>query len=151
MSPAANVHGTAIVIGTTGIIFMGPSGCGKSAAALHCIGQARNCGYFAALVADDQVMLSVSNGSIIGRAPRSIAGMAEMRGSDVVQMDAISCAIIQRIVRPVRPPFSERVSPEAETQEILPDHSLPVTRLPIEEGFDCYIRLTQILPFLLKN
>ena len=56
MSRAVNVHGTAIVIGTTGLIFVGPSGSGKTAAALHCIGRAGAHGLFSALVADDQVL-----------------------------------------------------------------------------------------------
>ena len=49
-SATVNVHGTAIVIGTAGLLFIGPSGTGKSAVALHCIEAARARGLFAALV-----------------------------------------------------------------------------------------------------
>ena len=64
MTAAPNVHGTAIVIGTTGLLFLGPSGTGKSAVALHCIGQARAQGVFAALVSDDQVLLGDAGGRL---------------------------------------------------------------------------------------
>lgn len=151
MSHGVNVHGTAIVIGTTGLIFMGPSGSGKTAAALHCIGRARERGQFAALVADDQVLVSLASGAIVARAPASIAGLAEVRGAGIVSVETVACAVLTQIVQPVRPPFSERIAPEGEDCEILPDHRLPVTRLPIGDGFDFFDRLTLILPFLVRN
>ncbi|MBD9374443.1 HPr kinase/phosphorylase [Rhizobium sp. ARZ01] len=148
MSHDVNVHGTAIVIGTTGLIFMGPSGSGKTAAALHCMGRARERGLFSALVADDQVLLRVAGAAIVARAPAAIAGLAEVRGSGIVSVETVPCAILARVIRPIPPPFAERIAPEAEDCEILPGQRLPVTRLPIGDGFDFFDRLTLILPFL---
>lgn len=151
MNHGVNVHGTAIVIGTTGLMFMGPSGSGKTAAALHCIGRARERGLFSALVADDQVLLSVAGTKIVARAPAAIAGFAEVRGAGIVSVETIPCAMLERVIRPIRPPFAERIAPEAEDYEFLPGHRLPVTRLPIGDGFDFFDRLALILPFLIRN
>lgn len=151
MKPATNVHGTAIVVGTTGLIFVGPSGCGKSATALHCIGRAREHGLFAALVADDQVFVTPASGGLVARSPQSIAGLAEVRGFGIIGVETISGALLHRAVRPIRAPFTERLAPEAEEIEVVPGYRLPVKRLPIEDGFDCFARLTLILPRLLEN
>lgn len=151
MSRGTNVHGTAIVVGTTGLLFIGPSGAGKTAAALHCIGRARRRGLFSALVADDQVLLDVAGGRIVARAPASIAGLAEIRGSGIVSVETIGCAILGQIVQPIRPPFDERIAPDGEECEILPGHRLPLTRLPVADGFCCFERLVQLLPILVRN
>ena len=79
-NPAVNVHATAAVIGTSGFLFVGPSGSGKTMLALSCVAAARHCGLFAALVSDDQVLMSMHNGRAIARRPASIAGLAEIRG-----------------------------------------------------------------------
>lgn len=148
---AVNVHGTAIVIGTRGLIFIGPSGTGKTAAALHCIGQARRRGLFAALVSDDQVLLDPAGQMIVARAPATIAGIAEIRGAGVVDVPSIDRAILSHVIRPVRPPFPERIAPADEDCEILPGHRLPLVRLPTGDGFDSFDRLLLILPFLVRN
>ena len=101
MTTPANVHGTAIVIGTRGFLFIGPSGTGKSAVALHCIGEARARGLFAALVSDDQVFVSETNGRLIARAPESIAGLAEVRGAGIVAVKTIEAAVLIRAIRPM--------------------------------------------------
>lgn len=148
MSHGVNVHGTAIVIGTTGLIVVGPSGCGKSATALHCLARARERGLFAALIADDQVLVSLAGGRPVARAPAPIAGLAEVRGAGIVTTASLPCTILARAILPVRPPFGERMAPEAERFEILPGHHLPATRLPVGDGFDCFERLMLAVPSL---
>lgn len=151
MTRATNIHGTAIVVGTTGLLFVGPSGSGKTAAALHCIGRAQERGLFAALVSDDQVLVEMAGGRIVARPPATIAGMAEIRASGIVSVETIGCAILQQVVRPVHAPFDERIAPEGEQYEILPGHRLPVVRLPVADGFDCFQRLVRLLPRLIRN
>lgn len=143
---AVNVHATAIVIGTTGLVFLGPSGAGKSAIALHCIAEARSRGLFAAMVGDDQVLVSEANGRLIARGPQSIAGLAELRGAGIVSADGIEAAVLQRAIRPIAPPFTERLPPEGETVEILPGHFLPLTRLPLAPGCTAFSLLAAIHP-----
>jgi serine kinase of HPr protein (carbohydrate metabolism regulator) len=150
MTVTSNVHGTAIVIGTTGFLFLGPSGAGKSAVALHCIGEARARGLFAALVSDDQVLVSEAGGRLVARAPAAITGLAEVRGSGIVKVEAIEAAVLHRAVRPLEPPFAERLPPEQETVEILPSLFLPATRLPLFPGCTAFSTLTAIHPEILK-
>ncbi|MGD9481154.1 HPr kinase/phosphorylase [Shinella sp. G-2] len=149
MTAAPNVHGTAIVIGTTGLLFLGPSGAGKSAIALHCIEEARSRGLFAALVSDDQVLVSNAGGRLVARAPASIAGLAEVRGAGIVSVETIEAAVLQRAIRLVEPPFAERLAPEGETVEILPGRPLPLTRLPLFAGCTAFSTLVAIHPEIL--
>jgi serine kinase of HPr protein (carbohydrate metabolism regulator) len=151
MSSASNVHGTAIVIGTTGLLFIGPSGAGKSAIALHCIAEARASGLFAALVSDDQVLVSETGGRLLACAPASIAGLAELRGAGIIQVATVETTVLHRAVRPLEPPFAERLPPEGETVEVLPSWPLPLTRLPLYAGCNAFTTLGILLPELLKS
>ncbi len=146
-----NVHGTAIVIGGTGLLFVGPSGAGKSAAALNCIFEAHTRGLSAALVSDDQVLVSKEDGGLVARAPASIAGLAELRGAGIVRLEAVEQAVLHRAVRPIAPPFAERVPPEGETFEVLPGHALPLTRLPLLPGCTAFSLLATIHPEILRD
>ena len=87
----------------------------------------------------------------MARAPTAIEGLAEVRGSGIVAVETVPCAILHHAVRPVRPPFLDRIAPEGEGCELLPGHRLAVARLPIEDGYDCFDRLTLLLPFVLQN
>lgn len=145
-SSTANVHATAIVIGTAGLIFIGPSGAGKSSLALHCIHQARSHGLNAALVSDDQILVTAVNGSLVARAPSSIAGLAELRGSAIVRVETMEACRLRYAISPVRPPFHERIAPEVETAEILPGHFLPLIRLPLHDGCDAFAALAARAP-----
>jgi len=149
MTAPTNVHATAIVIGTTGLLFTGPSGSGKSAIALHCIEEARGRGLFAAMVSDDQVLISEANGRLIARAPKSIAGLAEVRGAGIVTVETIEAAVLHRAIRPMEAPFAERLPPEEERLEVLPACFLPVTRLPLFLGATAFSTLIAIHPELL--
>ncbi|WP_439618636.1 HPr kinase/phosphorylase [Shinella sp.] len=151
MTPPANVHGTAVVIGTTGLLFLGPSGAGKSAVALHCIEEARDRGLFAALVSDDQVLIHRAGGRIVARAPSSIAGLAEVRGAGIAKVATIEAAVLSRAIRPLEPPFAERLPPEGETAEVLPSVFLPLTRLPLFPGCTAFATLTALHPEILKS
>ncbi len=108
MTGPANVHGTAIVIGETGLLFVGPSGAGKSAVALHCIMEARWRGLFSALVSDDQVLVTEADGELVARAPASIAGLLEVRGAGIVRMATVETAVLHRAIRPIEPSACRR-------------------------------------------
>ena len=146
-----NVHGTAIVIGTTGLLLVGPSGAGKSAVALHCIYEARARGLSAALVSDDQVLITEEDGSLVARAPASIAGLAEVRGAGIIRVETTEKAILHRAIRPIEPPFAERLPPEGETIEVLPGRFLPLTRLPLFSGCTAFSILATIHPEILRD
>lgn len=94
------VHATAIVVGTTGVLFTGASGAGKSSAALRTLGAAQRAGRHAALVADDGVLLEIVAGRVIGHCPEPIAGKAEIRGSGIFACDWRPSAVIGLVVAP---------------------------------------------------
>jgi len=81
VSAAANHHASAVAFGPErGILILGRSGAGKSRLALALIDVG------AQLVADDQVLLTAQDGALYARAPRSIAGMIEVRGLGLLTM-----------------------------------------------------------------
>ena len=145
-SPAVNVHATAVVLGTQGFLFVGPSGAGKTMLALSCLTAARNCGLFAALVSDDQVLISVCNGRIIARRPASIAGLAEVRSAGIVAIETIPAAVIDLAILPIKPPFEPRLPPENERFSLPSGDFLPLHRVPLAEGLNSIEILRLILP-----
>lgn len=124
-----NVHGTAIVVGTRGIIFTGPSGSGKSALAFSCIAQARRQGAFAALVADDQVFISRLGGRLIAERPPSITGLMEIRGSGIIEVESLPRAVIDLAVQVVLLPEDDRLPPVGERFTIDGIGDLPLVRI----------------------
>ncbi len=125
-----NLHATAIVIGTQGFLFVGQSGSGKTSCALACLAQAKARGTFAAFVGDDQVMISVRSGKMIAEAIDAIAGRAEIRGAEIVEVPAISAAVMDFAVQPVDVSNSDRLPPENEQFYIEGAGALPLLRLP---------------------
>ncbi|PDV85308.1 serine/threonine protein kinase [Rhizobium sp. H4] len=129
MSEAPNIHATAIVVGRTGLLFSGPSGWGKSMLAFTCMTEARRLGFFTALVADDQVLLSGEAGSVIATCPSSIAGLIELRGTGIVRLDHIPQAAMHYAVLPGSASGENRVPPEGEIVSLAAGFSLPALRL----------------------
>jgi serine kinase of HPr protein (carbohydrate metabolism regulator) len=140
-----NVHATGIVIGTRGFLFVGPSGCGKTSAALTCLAQAQARGLHAALVCDDQVMLSRRNDRVVAEAIASIAGRAEVRGAEIVPVPATAAAVMDFAVRPFREPVLERLPPEKETFHVDAVGELPLLRLPVSspEMLDILLKVAE--------
>ena len=106
------VHGTAIVVGTTGLVFVGPSGAGKSAMALRTISEARRSGHFAALVSDDQVFLAPASGRLIATAPETIRTMIELRGSGIGHVETIDSVLLSFAIEPVAVDAHNRIPQE---------------------------------------
>ncbi|MGK9053562.1 HPr kinase/phosphorylase [Neorhizobium petrolearium] len=130
MSPdAVNVHGTAVVIGTRGILFTGPSGSGKSMLAFSCIASAKRQGAFAALVADDQVLISGHGGQLLASRPESIAGLIELRGSGIATVESVPAAVLDLAVEVVSLPESDRLPPQDERFSVSGLGGLPLLRI----------------------
>lgn len=66
-----------------GALIEGPSGSGKSDLALRAL----DCGF--RLVADDRVLVWTSEGRLYGRAPNTLRGLIEVRGLDVLAVEAL--------------------------------------------------------------
>jgi hypothetical protein len=124
-----NIHATAVIVGKTGLLFLGPSGWGKSMLAFACITEAQRAGLDAALVADDQVMISMQGDAVIAACPPSIAGMIELRGTGIVRVAHIEDARMHYAILPGSTSGEDRLPPDAEMASIAPSIELPVIRL----------------------
>ncbi|MBB3946543.1 serine kinase of HPr protein (carbohydrate metabolism regulator) [Rhizobium skierniewicense] len=125
-----NLHATAIVIGKTGLLFVGPSGSGKSEMAFSFITEAQRCGLEAALVADDQVLMTCSGGTVIANRPAAIAGLLELRGSGIISLKSVASAEMHCAITSMPSPESPRLPPENERLELGASASLPLVRIP---------------------
>ncbi|MGE7370487.1 HPr kinase/phosphorylase [Neorhizobium sp. NPDC001467] len=114
-----NLHATAIVIGTGGVLFLGPSGAGKSSLAFSCMAAAGQAQVFTALIADDQVFVEDISGHVVAKRPSSIAGLIEIRHSGIARVDSIDAAVIHLAVLIVDRAHADRL-PTAEAVWRLP-------------------------------
>jgi HPr kinase/phosphorylase len=99
------VHGTAIALGSEGILLRGPSGAGKSDLALRLIDQG------ARLVADDQTELRREGDDITMCAPATLAGQMEVRGLGIVALPSIASAPLRLVVDLMPSAEIERMPP----------------------------------------
>ena len=126
-----NLHATAIVVDETGILFVGPSGSGKSELAFSFLIEAQRCGLNHALVADDQIFISIRDGQIIAERPQTISGLIELRGSGIITMTSVAATALHYAVTPALSPESPRLPPEGEIFSLPCGGQLPLLRIPL--------------------
>jgi serine kinase of HPr protein (carbohydrate metabolism regulator) len=124
-----NIHATAIIVGQTGLLFVGPSGWGKSMLAFACLTEAQRIGVGAALVADDQVMISRRDGAVIATCPSAIAGMIELRGTGIVRISHVNETRMHYAIVPASASGEDRLPPEDEMLSVAQGIELPAIRL----------------------
>ena len=88
-----NIHASCVAIGHKGVLILGDSGAGKSDLALRLIDDG------ARLVCDDRAELYLANGGLCARAPKSIAGLIEVRGLGLI---ALPCRKTVRLALTVK-------------------------------------------------
>jgi HPr kinase/phosphorylase len=132
MSETLSLHATTVSLNGTAVMIRGASGMGKSDLALQLLestgngltGQPIN----TVLVADDQTILSRRGEIIYASCPDTIAGLLEVRGHDVLQVEAVqNLPLVLVLVVDLRP-------------------SAQIERLPQPEDM-----LTQILGLAIPN
>lgn len=104
-----NLHATALVVGSKGVLITGASGSGKSrlAHALHL-----QCGLLhlpCLLVSDDQVLPEAKGKHLVVRAPAEISGLIEMRGFGLAAARNIHAAVMDLAVELVAREQAERM------------------------------------------
>lgn len=146
MEPRHNIHATAIVIGTTGLIFIGPSGAGKSSTAHACLADAERRGLFASLVADDQVFIRHLHGRLIAERPQTIANRMEIRGTGILALPSLTKAALHVAVQVDRLSAMDRLPVGNERFEALQGHFLPLVHLARETP-EPFALLQRLIPF----
>ena len=135
------VYGTCVALGGNAAILVGASGSGKSDLALRFL-LATPADLEPALIADDQVRVSLSAGRLIASAPETIAGLIEVRGIGVLSLPARDAAEIKLIVKLVDPEAVPRMPPSAPPTQNVCGIDLPVLLLaPFESSAHFKIRL----------
>lgn len=94
---AANLHGTAVVLGTQGVLILGASGSGKTTLGLELIARAQTFGVFARLIGDDQLFPRAAGSRLVVASANAISGLIEVHGlapvpifhEDQAQMDLV--------------------------------------------------------------
>lgn len=128
------IHATAVAIDGHALLLRGASGSGKSDLALRLIDAG------ARLVADDQSELRRQGDAIIVRAPAAIAGLIELRGIGIMQLDALSEAPVALIADLVPADNIERL-PTPHTELILGVALRLIAVAPFEASAAAKLRL----------
>lgn len=127
-----NIHACAVVLRDRGIVIAGEPGAGKTQLALALICRAGAGGAFGRLVSDDQVFLSVHHGRLLCVAPKTIAGLVEVRGIGPCPVGHEPGVPLDLLVRLVARNAAERF-PEQQTEELL-GCAVPVLKLAAGDG-----------------
>lgn len=104
MTDAGAVRGTAVAVGSSGLLITGATGTGKSALALALIARG------ARLVADDQVLLRDDGGALTMSAPDATRGLIEMRGAGIVELPCVA-GVPLRLLADLDEPARDRLPP----------------------------------------
>lgn len=117
MSKPKNVHGTGLLLGSTGLLLRGPSGAGKSVLALSLLDRWEGRGLPAFLVSDDRVDLVQTGRDLSMRAPETLAGLIELRGRGIVKRPHKSLVTLNLVIDLV-PDFVRMLEEDAMVAEI---------------------------------
>ena len=121
------IHGSAILLGTKGVLIEGDSGSGKSTLATALLRDWSSRGYFTRWVCDDQLSIKLGRNSVTAHAVETIAGKAEQRHVGIIDVPYVASARLDLIVSLVAEEKLERM-PDALYHPDFPD--LPILHLP---------------------
>lgn len=133
-----NIHASCVMLARAGsafgappdagILILGKSGIGKSELALRLIAQG------AVLVADDRVELFVRRGKLFARAPKTLAGLIEVRGVGIIELPHKKDARVALVVNLASAKIArlpERVTYEL-PMKVPPSNRPPLIALPLD-------------------
>lgn len=94
------LHGTAIALAGCAALIRGAPGSGKSDLALRCLAQPSSelISGEAMLVADDQVLVTPTNGRLVLGCPETIKGLLEVRGLGIIAVPTRNEAELELLV-----------------------------------------------------
>jgi HPr kinase/phosphorylase len=93
------IHASAVLVGAKAVLIRGPSGSGKSRLAWDLVTAATE-GLlpFAKLIADDRVHLEARSGRLLVRPAQTLAGMVEIHGFGIRQIDFEPVGVVGLVV-----------------------------------------------------
>ena len=129
----ASVHASAVLVGNRAVLIRGPSGAGKSHLAFDLI-LAGRAGQIApaVLIGDDRVYLDASEGRLVVRPARELAGLIEIRGLGIRRCDFTEEAIVGLVVDLSAADAERLPPPEALTIRI---SGIKIPRIPVGAGY----------------
>ncbi len=135
-SGGASVHASAVKVGNRAVLIRGASGSGKSRLAFDLI-LAGRAGQIPStvLVGDDRVHLTASQGRLMVRPARELAGLIEIRGLGIRRCDFADEAIVGLIVD-LAAADAERLPPSEALQTLISGIKIP--RIPVGAGFAAF-------------
>jgi HPr kinase/phosphorylase len=135
MTDAANasVHASAVLVDQHAVLIRGPSGAGKSRLAFDLILAGRS-GQIApaVLIGDDRVHLHASEGQVLVRPARELAGLVEIRGLGIRRCDFMEEAIVGLVVD-LGAADGERLPPSEKLLTRICGVQIP--RIPVGPGY----------------
>jgi HPr kinase/phosphorylase len=133
-APLPTLHASAVLVGSGAVLIRGPSGSGKSRLVLALI-EAAQAGRlrFARLVSDDRTQLAAAHGRLLASPPAPLAGLLEIRGLGLRQMDFEPHAVITLVVDLAAEDGDRLPDAASQTVEI---HGVKLPRLPVTAGED---------------
>jgi HPr kinase/phosphorylase len=134
MTESCVVHATAVAIDGRAVLLRGPSGSGKSDLALRLIDAG------ARLVADDQSELVRLGNAIAVRPPAAIAGLIEVRGVGIIQLEPLMEARLALLADLVPAQTIERL-PSPRLERVLNVELPLITLAPFEASAPAKLRL----------
>jgi len=129
----ASVHASAVQVGDRAVLIRGPSGSGKSRLAFDLI-LAGRAGQLPAttLVGDDRIYLEATQGRLVVRPARELAGLIEIRGLGIRRCDFVETAVVGLVVD-LSATDAERLPPSDALWTTLSGVILP--RIPVGRDF----------------
>ncbi len=130
---SASAHASAVLVGHRAVLIRGPSGAGKSRLAFDLILAGRS-GQVppSVLVGDDRVHLEASNGQLVVRPARELAGLIEIRGLGIRRCDFAEEAVVGLVVD-LNAADAERLPPPEALTTTLSGIEIP--RIPVGPGY----------------
>jgi HPr kinase/phosphorylase len=130
----ASIHASAVLIENRAVLIRGPSGAGKSRLAFDLILAGRS-GQIphAVLVGDDRVHLEASQGQLLVRPVRQLAGLIEIRGLGIRHCDFIAEGVIGLVVDLSAVDAERLPSPEALVTRI---SGVEIPRIPVPRDYE---------------
>ena len=134
MNEPSTIHASAVLVGARAILIRGPAGSGKSRLVLDLIQAASN-GLlkFARLVADDRVHIQAAHDRLIARSPPALAGLLEVRGLGIQQLQYEPMAVVSWVVD-LQVATAMRMPDCATTQTVIA--GIKIRRLAVAPGCD---------------